>query len=69
MTCFCFDNLVTFSVTEDSQILMQNGQSFDCNNFKAKKQTKNLKTYNKISFIFWFYVDKTYLLAACLTDF
>ena len=68
MTCFCFDNLVTFSITEGSQILIQNGQSFDCNNFKAKKQSKNLKTYNKISFIFWFYVDKIYL-AACLTDF
>ena len=52
MTCFCFDNLVTFSITEGSQILIQNGQSFDCNNFKAKKQSKNLKTYNKISFIF-----------------
>ena len=58
MTCFCFDNLVTFSITESSQILIQNGQSFDCNNFKAKKQSKNLKTYNKISFIFDFMLIK-----------
>ena len=58
MTCFCFDNLVTFSITEGSQILIQNGQSFDCNNFKAKKQSKNLKTYNKISFIFDFMLIK-----------